>query len=304
MNKLSLTLTTALVCLCLGALLAPAASALDKQAREAVAAADWDRVVELVGPTLQPGADIPAKMLMMQACRASNRNNSAERQLDVEPNPTDRVGWLDLADSLRADYPESPAVLALWGDARYRARKDKEHSEHAVSESLASVSRAIELDKNFAFAYKIRGDIYLAEHRNDHALADYQKATELAPKVVEARYCLGIAYEKKEQYEQAIEEYTEALALSPGFAKALTFRGAVYRELDSINQAIEDCNAALEADPTYVMAHFVKAMAYYQADMKQMATNCFKEFIASAPPKLARMARNAQARIMMIEESM
>jgi tetratricopeptide (TPR) repeat protein len=298
----SLTLTTAFACILLGALLAPAAAAFDKQVPKAIAASDWNTVVELVGPTLKPGADISGEILMVYACRASNRNNSAEQQLNVDPSPDNRVAWLHWADTLLAAYPENPAVLTLWGDARYRAIIAKDYKQEAVSRSLASVSRAIDFDEDYALAYKVRGDIYLADRRFEHALADFKKALELDPKMVEAQFNLAVVYEKEEDFDQALVEYGKTLALSPGFAKALTFRGAAYREKGNMNDAIKDCNAALKADPTYVMAHFVKAMAYSEADMKEMATNCFKDFIASAPPKMGRMARNAVARIKLLEE--
>jgi len=303
LKHLLMTLSAIMAVFSVFALLAPVASAIDKQVDEAVVAADWNKVVELLSPTLGTGADFPSKILMTHACRATNRNNSAERQLDVEPNPDDRLAWFQWADSMRTDHPKNPAVLTLWADARFKLRKLKEYQEEGVSVPLVSVSRAIELERDFAFAYKVRGDIYFAERRFDHALTDYKKAVELDPKLVEARFNLGVAYEHKEDYDQAINEYTEALEMSPGFAKALTFRGAVYLEEENINQAIEDCNAALKADPTYVMAHFVKGMAYFQADMKEMATKALQDFVAVAPPKMARMARNAQVRISMLEES-
>ncbi len=302
MKKLSITLTFAFAILTTIALLAPDATAIDKQVGKAVVAADWNKVVELVSPTLGPGADIPSKILMVHACRASNRNNSAERQLEVLPNAEDLLAWFSWADSLRTANPESPSVLTLWADARFKLRKVKEHQDQGVSLPLASVGRAIELDGDFAFAYKVRGDIFLAEHRLDHALTAYKRAVALDSNLVEARFNLAVAYEQQEDYEQAIKEYNEVLKMSPGFAKAFTFRGAVYRELEHINEAIEDCNASLKADPTYVLAHFTKAEAYAQANMNEIAVKSFKDFIAMAPPKFARMARNAQARILMLEE--
>ena len=296
------TLISLLVLILLGALAVPSASALDKVVAEAVVAGDWDKVVELITPTLKFGGDMPSRLLMVQACRATNRNNTAERQLDVEPTNEDRVAWFLWLDSLAKEHPESPAVHSLWADARYRARRAEGYRDEPVSRSLASVSRAIDLDSDNAFAFMTRGDIYLAERRQEHALTDFKKALELDPKLVEAQFSLGVVYEREEKFERAIEEYTKAIEMSPTFAKALTFRGAVYRELDSINQAIEDCNAALQADDRYVLAHFVKGMTYYQADMGEMATKSFQAFVDTAPPKYARMARNAKARIKLIEE--
>jgi tetratricopeptide (TPR) repeat protein len=302
LKKRALILTFAIVLVLLVIQAVPASAALGPDVKEAVVAGDWSKVVELVSPTLKFAGDIPARLLMVNACRASNRNNSAERQLDVEPIPDDRVEWFLWLDTLLKEHPKNPSVLTLWADARYRARRSEEYHEGSVSAALSAVSRAINFDKDNAFAYKIRGDIYLAETRFDHALSDYEKAVELDPELVEARFNLGVAYEKKEQYEKAIEEYTKALEMSPGFAKALTFRGAVYRQLGNIDRAIEDCNAALVADDTYAMAHFVKGMAYSQADMEEMSKKSFEAFIASAPPKLARMARNAQTQIQLLEE--
>lgn len=302
MKRIPLTMVCALVTLLAVALLAPRTMALDKKVQEAAAAGNWDRVVELVGPTLRFGPDISARYLMIQACRASNRNNTAEQQLDVDPTPADRIAWLKWNDSLIAAYPESPAARALWADARYKARRDTSYQDKAVSLSLASASRAIDLDPKFAFAYKIRGDIYLLEHRSDHAISDYKKAIELDSNLIEAQFDLGVALEQQENYDKAIQQYSRVIKMNPNFAKALTFRAAVYRQKDNINQAIEDCNAALQADSTYAMAQFVKGMAYYQAKMSELATKAFKDFIAIAPPKMARYARNAQARVTLMEE--
>ncbi|MCP4684171.1 MAG: tetratricopeptide repeat protein [bacterium] len=303
MKHLLLTLITTFAFMAVLIVSAPQVAAFDKQVEEAVVAADWNKVVESISPTLGMGADFPSRLLMMHACRATNRNNSAERQLDIEPIDKDRLAWFNWADSMRAAHPENTPVLLLWADARFKLRRVKEYQDEGVSLPLASASRAIDLDADLAFAYKVRGDIYFGERRYDHALSDYKKAVELDPKLVEARFNLGTTYEQKGEFDQAVEEYTAALKLSPKFAKALTFRGAVYREQEKINEAIEDCNASIKSDPTYVMAHFVKAMTYFQADMKDLSIESFQAFIDAAPPKFARIARNAQARVKMLEKA-
>ena len=87
----------------------------------------------------------------------------------------------------------------------------------------------------------------------ERAIEDYNKAIELNPNFANAYKCHGDAYYLLEQYERAIEDYNKAIEdynkaieLNPNFADAYKWRGDAYYLLEQYERAIEDLSKAIE----------------------------------------------------------
>ena len=75
--------------------------------------------------------------------------------------------------------------------------------------AIEALTKAIELNPNYAAAYNNRGNAYRDNGNFDRAIADYTKAIELKPDFVEAYNHRDDAYYAKGDYDHAIVEYRD-----------------------------------------------------------------------------------------------
>jgi tetratricopeptide (TPR) repeat protein len=73
------------------------------------------------------------------------------------------------------------------------------------------LTKAIELEPDFAEAYLNRGGLYFAKRLSGQAIADFTEAIELKPDFAVAYCNRGVAFGGKGLYEQAIADSTKAI---------------------------------------------------------------------------------------------
>lgn len=119
-------------------------------------------------------------------------------------------------------------------------------------EALINLNKAIELNPNYAEAYRVRGDIHtnngsLTNNREGYelALADYNKAIELNPLDVESFNMRGITHNRKGDHGRAIADFSRAVEIDPNYTFAFSNRGDVYMAMGRFDLATVDYTVAI-----------------------------------------------------------
>ena len=81
--------------------------------------------------------------------------------------------------------------------------------------AIIDLDEAIELNPDFAQAFRVRGLVYDKKGEYDRAIANFNQAIGLKPDYADALHERGIAYAKKGEYDRAIADYNEAIRLNP-----------------------------------------------------------------------------------------
>jgi tetratricopeptide (TPR) repeat protein len=150
-------------------------------------------------------------------------------------------------------------------------------------QAIADFDRALELDPNFAFAYRNRGWAYYWLKEYQRAFADFNHTLELDPNDPYAYYRRGWAYARLKDYQQAIADFDRALELEPNFSWAHCGRGWAYYDQKDYQRALVDFNRALELDPNYTFASNGRGWVYYNLKAYQQALVDFNHVLELDP---------------------
>lgn len=113
-------------------------------------------------------------------------------------------------------------------------RKKHAHTLHRVEWSwvygyaIADLTRAIELNPDYAEAYSCRGVSYNATGEHDLAIADFNRAIELNPADAGAYRDRAEAHEKKGMHGHSIDDLSRWAELEPDNAAPYFLRGSIY----------------------------------------------------------------------------
>lgn len=127
--------------------------------------------------------------------------------------------------------------------------------------SLMMYNKAIELNPEYAAAYRSRADVRRDQGDLEGAIDDYDKATELNPDDAIAFYNRGIVRGDLDDLTGAIADYSEAITIDPTFAAAYNNRGIARENLGYLEEAIADYSKAIESSPTLVEAYNNRGLA-------------------------------------------
>ncbi|PYR52612.1 MAG: hypothetical protein DMF89_02135 [Acidobacteria bacterium] len=144
---------------------------------------------------------------------------------------------------------------------KFRGAEDIERGDY--ESAIASFSRAIQLDRGDAEAYKSRG--YAKNLTGDHkgALADYQTAIKLTPFDAGAYVGSGYTKDRLGDFEGAIADFDRALTFDPNDTEAYIDRGGTYDKLGDEDHAVEDLTRALQLDPKNGRAYLKRASLHF-----------------------------------------
>ena len=121
--------------------------------------------------------------------------------------------------------------------------------------AIATFSKAIEANPNFAEAYNNRGVCRFYTGDLDRAIDDYTRAVQLNPDDAEALKNRGGAWFYQKSYDRAIADYTRALAINAEDAEAYYHRGVALFYTGEYRKSIADYTQALRIRPDYAAAY-------------------------------------------------
>jgi tetratricopeptide (TPR) repeat protein len=137
-------------------------------------------------------------------------------------------------------------------------------------QAIEAYTKAVELEPDYAEAYMGRGDAWQAKGNFEKAIENYKKTLDLDPDGAPVHVSLGrIYYNEKGQYHEAVREYNRAIQLNPALMEAHLALGEVYEEKGLYQDAIARYGKALEIDPRHPGAHYGIAVAYEKVDREK-----------------------------------
>lgn len=226
----------------------------------------------------------PAVRDLNEAIRLDEKNGEAHlergKALARKNIPEQAFADFAKAESLLPDEQKSRALNAQ-GELHY----DREQFDAAIE----SLTKAIDLDRNYLTALNNRGVAYQYKNEPERALDDFNRALELDPQATLALQNRAFTYATLNNYERALQDLDKVIDREPGNAVAFNNRcwiRAVSGQM--IEQAIEDCSSALKLRPGHVPALDSRALAYLRAGR-------YPQAIADYTAVLARQPRQAMA---------
>lgn len=118
--------------------------------------------------------------------------------------------------------------------------------EFEWSDAEREFRRAIELNPNYATAYRFFAHFFAAVGRSREAIVTLEKALDLDPMSLGTLTDLGVLHYFAREYDQAIEHYRKALEMDPGFARAHVTMGSAYAKKGMYAEAIGEIEKAIE----------------------------------------------------------
>jgi len=188
------------------------------------------------------------------------------------------------------------------------------HQAHQDKTRLAiqMFKKAIQKDKNYAFAYAGLADgyaqLYMFFDRNnenlEQALIASQRALDLDPELSEAHSSRGLALAQNNQFEEAVKQFETAIQLNPKFYDAYYEYGRACRVQGKQDKAAILFEKATQVEPeNYHSAHFL-VDAYRDLNMEnemqkanQRALEVFRKHIDLNPDDARALYLGARALI-------
>jgi len=112
------------------------------------------------------------------------------------------------------------------------------------SQAISDLTKAIEINPQFAKAYNNRGFAYVTQGNFPLAVSDFTKVIETDPKNADAYHSRGFVYAKQNNFIQAVADFTKALEIDPALAKAYDSRGRSYYHMKEYDKAWADVHKA------------------------------------------------------------
>jgi tetratricopeptide (TPR) repeat protein len=149
-------------------------------------------------------------------------------------------------------------------------------------QAILNFNRAVDLQPDFAEAFRMRGRTYVAESNLDEAIRDFTRVSVLQPSDALALAERGFAHLEKKDYASAIADADRAIALDPKLAKSYNLRGIAHRSAGDPRKAVDDFTSALEREPS-LDNYFQRASTYQQLGEHQLAIDDFTKALDEDP---------------------
>jgi tetratricopeptide (TPR) repeat protein len=125
--------------------------------------------------------------------------------------------------------------------------------------AIAACTRLIDggslVGEPLAATYVGRARAYAVRRDYQSAINDLSKAIEIEPNFAEAYFNRGLAHRRLGQNEEAITDYTKAIQLSPDNASVLNNRAWTYLQIGNLEKALPDVERAIQIDPEFSAAY-------------------------------------------------
>jgi tetratricopeptide (TPR) repeat protein len=155
--------------------------------------------------------------------------------------------------------------------------------------ALASFTKAIEINRNYAEAYYERGLVYRVRGENDAALADFTQAINTASDSHEMHYhARGLTQLARQDFDAAIADFNEVIKLDGYYyADAYFSRGIAHQRKGKHDAAIADFDRALGFIPPVTEAYGSRAISELAQGKVTDAIADFNEAVKAEPRNYA-----------------
>jgi len=201
-----------------------------------------------------------------------------------------------ITDSVKASFEISGAELAADVDEdiedittaspeafKYYTQARRYHHEGKYRESIQIMEKAVEIDPEFAMAYRSLAMSYASLSFHAEEKQYIEKALELAGRLPDRErfQIMGDYYGTAEKtYDRSIEAYKKLLELYPDNTTANHNLGNRYYGIEEWESAIERYEAAINLNTTFVHTYTALANAYRAKEMYQEAREALESYIS------------------------
>jgi tetratricopeptide (TPR) repeat protein len=226
---------------------------------------------------------------------------AAEREAVSQRRPSSGMsGMLDVDKSVKAIGGSINAIGGLLGGAKYREKQKQREDIREMSESLKSMTRALQAqngtanidDLNQAIKsdstsksnYIARANYFWRNNKYNEAVKDFTKASSIDPEDPNVFMKRGFVYVNSlEQFENAVADFTTAIDLSQDKSEAYRSRAYVYWKMQDFKKSIEDYKKITELDPKNANSFLNLGNAYFNLSAYDLAANTYSEVIKITP---------------------
>ena len=145
------------------------------------------------------------------------------------------------------------------------------------------LSKALQLNPNFALGYYTFGYFYYFEGKLDKAVEKLKKAIQLDPMFLPAHRLLGDIYFEKKDFSKAADAYKVALSINTNDAVLLNNLGICFMNLEDYHKAAKYLEEALNLDPGNINFQYSLASVYRDAGMLKESAEEYKSIINKEP---------------------
>lgn len=224
---------------------------LSKPASERLAAADFERALQLVAPASADAA------LYKGFIELSHRQLAQAIET--------------FGEAIRRDPRHAEAFVARGAAHRLKG---------SIDLGFADYDAAIAINPSLAIAFGGRGMMLGARKDYERAIADFDAAHRLDPSFATALRNRGLAKSELGRLDEAIADYDAALRLDPYLAAAYNGRGHVFAKKGDRERALVDYDAAVRLDPTLLVALNNRGLTFMARGDRDAAIADFERVLA------------------------
>ncbi len=219
---------------------------------------------------------------------------AAEREaISQRQSSRSSSGMVDVGKSINA-------IGGLLGGAKYREKQKQREDIREMSESLKSMTRAlqaqngtgkiedlnqaIQSDSTSKSNYIARANYFWRNSKYNEAVKDFTKASSIDPDDPNVFMKRGFVYVNSlEQFENAVADFTKAIDLSENKSEAYRSRAYVYWKMQDFRKSIEDYKKITELEPQNANSYLNLGNAYFNLSAYDLAANTYSEVIKITP---------------------
>jgi Flp pilus assembly protein TadD len=154
--------------------------------------------------------------------------------------------------------------------------------------AIVMLSKAIDLDPQYAEAYMNRGIAYLESGQVEKALQDFSESLRLEPNAL-CYYNRAQAWLAKQDLERAAADLNEAVRLAPEDAETYNMRAIVLSEQESYERGLADIERAIELGHRSGLQN--KAVILEMAGRGEEAVACWDQVLKIKPKDTMALCR-------------
>ena len=169
---------------------------------------------------------------------------------------------------------------------KFYVEGERFHLDLKNAEAIDSFKKAVELDPEFAIAYRMLGAVYTNLGQSAKSKESYEKAFRLKDRMPPREYYIlqGDYYRQSEAtYPKAVEMYKKVLDIYPDDYLGNHQLAFTYFALGELNLAIEQWSKLFKSRPRDLIIYANVASGYSELGEYEKAIRALKEFVANNP---------------------